>query len=106
MQGTDSIHYMHVVNTEAVSYESKNPYKWLENVDWEKKKNYLHACLNKHWQFTPFASSVDRLLGFEAEEMLKLIAICLTTDWKEQYSRTCRYVKSILVITTVRETQG
>ena len=31
-QGTDSIHDMHVVNTESTSYHSKNPKKCLGNT--------------------------------------------------------------------------
>ena len=38
-QGTDSIHDMHVVNTDAVSYQSQNPEKCLETSEQDKKKN-------------------------------------------------------------------
>ena len=31
-QGTDSIHNMRVVNTDATSYQSKTPEKFLENT--------------------------------------------------------------------------
>ena len=43
MQGTDSICDMHVVNTDAPSYLSKNPEKCLETAKKEKKRNYLEA---------------------------------------------------------------
>ena len=37
MQGKDSIHDMCVMNTEAISYQSKNPKKCLETAEQEKK---------------------------------------------------------------------
>ena len=37
-QGTDSIHNMRVVNTDAVSYQSKTSEKCLDIVDHNKKK--------------------------------------------------------------------
>ena len=50
-QGMDSVHGMCIMNTEAVSAKRDN------------KKKYIHACLNKSMQFTPFSASVDGLLG-------------------------------------------
>ena len=101
-QGTDSIHDMHVVNADAVSYHSRTPEKFQETAECEKKKKYLNACLKERRHFTPYVASVDGLLGVEAEATLKRIAICLTQNWKEPYSRTCGYVKSIVTITLVR----
>ena len=62
-QGMDSIQYMHVMNSDAVSHQSKNPEKFLENAEREKNKKYQHACLNKRRHFTPFVTSVDGLFG-------------------------------------------
>ena len=103
-QGDDSIHDTRVVNTDAVSYQYKTPKKCLDTSEWEKKKKYLHACLNERWHFTPFVASVYGLLGVEAEATLKCIASRLTTKWKEPYSRTYGYVKSRVAITLVRST--
>ena len=85
MQGTESIHNMHVMNTEAASYQSKTPKKCLETAEREKNKNYLHACLNKSRHFTYFVASVDSLIGVEAEATHKRIASGLATKWKEPY---------------------
>ena len=65
-QGTDSIHDMRVVNTDAVSYQSKTPEKCMETAEREKNSNYLNSCLNKLIHFTPFVALVDGLLGVEA----------------------------------------
>ena len=81
---------MRVINTDAVSYQSKTPEKCLKTANQEKKRNYLNACLNKRRNFTPFVDLVDILLGVEAESTLKLIAILLAHKWKEMYSHTCR----------------
>ena len=59
MQGKYSIHDMCVVNTDAVSYQSKTPEKCLETAEQEnKKKKYLHACLKNCWHFTPIMRQV------------------------------------------------
>ena len=80
---------MHIMNTDNVSYQSKNPEKCLETAEREKKKKYLHTCLNKRQHFTPFVAPVDGLLGVEAEAMCKCIANHLTQKWKEPYSLNC-----------------
>ena len=95
---------MHVVNTHAVSYQSKTLYKCLDTIEREKKRKYLNACLNKHRNFTYFTTFVYGLLGFEAEAALKRIASRPVQKWQEPYSRTCGCVKSIVSITLVRAT--
>ena len=50
---------MHVMNTDATSYQSKNPDKCLETAEKGKKKKYLDACLQQHRNFTPFVISAD-----------------------------------------------
>ena len=45
-QGTDSIHDICVMNTDAASYQSKTPKKCMETTESEKKKKYINACLN------------------------------------------------------------
>ena len=45
--GTDSVHDMHVVNTDAKSYWEKSPEKFLEEAEKSKKKMYLELCLQQ-----------------------------------------------------------
>ena len=106
MQWTDSIHDICVVNTDAVSYQSKTPEKCLDTAERKKKKKYLHACFNKRWHFNPLVASVEILLGVETEVTLEHIACRLAKKWKETYSRTCRYLKSRAAITIVRATHS
>ena len=82
MQGADSIHDMHVVNTDAVSYQFKTLEKCLETAEREKKKNYLQYLLDKYRQLTPFVASVDGFLGVEAEATLKGISSRQAQKWK------------------------
>ena len=93
-QGTDSIHVMRVVNTDAVSYQSKTLEKCLETAERENKRNYLKTCLNERRYFIPFVALVDGLLEVEAEATLKQISSCIVQKCQELYSRTCEYVKS------------
>ena len=83
MYRTVSIHDMHVVNTDATSYQSKNPEKCLETAEMEKKKKYLDPCLHQCRNFAPFVASVDGLLRVEAEATLKRISRSLATNCKE-----------------------
>ena len=76
---------MRVVNTDATSYQSKNPEKCLETAEKAKKKKYLDACLKQRRHFTPFVVSVKGLLGVDSEATLKRIAICFAMKWKEPY---------------------
>ena len=38
-QGIDSVHDMHVVNTDALTHRTKDPEKCLHEVEWEKKED-------------------------------------------------------------------
>ena len=73
-QETDSIHSMHVVNTYAISYQSKTPEKCLEKTDRKKKTKYLHSYPTEHQNFTPSIDSVDSLIGVKVEATFKHIA--------------------------------
>ena len=105
-QGTNSVHDMRVVNTDALTYQLKEPEKCLHEAEKGKKKMYLEACLQQCRHFFPFVASVDRLLGVDTTATLKRIASRLATNWKQPYSKTCEYVKSRVAITLVRATHS
>ena len=54
---------MRFLNTDTVSYQSKNPEKCLDTAEREKKKKYLNGCLNEIQYSTPFVASVDEFSG-------------------------------------------
>ena len=70
---------MIVVNTEAISYQSQKPKKCLETAELDNNNKHLHTCLNKCWHFIPFVTSLDGLLGVEAEATLKRLDSLLAT---------------------------
>ena len=45
--GTDSVHYMHVMNRDAKSHLAKTPKKYLQEAERENEKLYFEACLRK-----------------------------------------------------------
>ena len=92
--GTEIIHDIRVVNTDAISYQSKTTKKCLETAGCKYKKKYLHACIDKRKQFTPFIAAVDSLLGAKSEAMLKHTVIRLSQNWKHPYLRTSGYLTS------------
>ena len=83
MHGSDIIHNICVLNTDAVYYQSQTSKKCLETADHEKKKKHLHVCLNERRHFTPFVASADGLLGIEVEVTLERLSNRLTAKWKE-----------------------
>ena len=57
-QGTDIIHDKSVMNTDAVSYQSKTPEKCLDTAECKKNRKYISTFLNESRRFTPFVASV------------------------------------------------
>ena len=102
--GTDSVHNMRVVNTDATSQRTKDPERCLQDAERGKKQMYLDACLQQRRHFSPFVASVDGLLGVEATATLKRLASRQATKWKHHYLKTCGYVRSRIAITLVRAT--
>ena len=53
--GTDSVHEMRVVNTDAKSHSAKTPGKCLQEAKRGKKRMYLEACLYQRRQLYFFS---------------------------------------------------
>ena len=102
--GTDSVHNMHVINTDAKSHMAKSPEKCLHEAERGKKRMYLEACLHQRRHLPPFVASVDGLMEVEATATLKRLASCLATKCKQPYLKTCEYANSRIAITLVRAT--
>ena len=77
--GTDSVHNMRAVNTDAKLHRTKDPEWCLQEAERRKKWKYLEACLQQRRHFSPFVASVDGLLGVEATATLKRLASRLAT---------------------------
>ena len=103
-RGTVSIHYMRVVNIDALYYQNKSPEMCLQTAEKSKKKKYLESCLQKRCHLPHYVVLVDGLLNLEAEATLKHKASRLATKWKQPYLRTWVYVNIRVAITLVRAT--
>ena len=68
---------MRVVNIDAKSHLAKTPEKFLQEARRAKKKIYLEACLHHCRHLSTFVASIGGLLGVEATDTLKRIAIRL-----------------------------
>ena len=86
--GTDSVHDMRVVNTDAKSHSGKTPEKFLQEAEMGVNQMYPKACLQQRRHFYLFVASVDGLLGVEATATLKILVSCLSTKWQQPYSKT------------------
>ena len=102
--GTDSVHDIHVVNTDSMLHRTNEPERCLQEAEMGEERMYLEACLHQRRNFSPFVTSVDGLLGVEATATLKRLASRLATKWKQPYSKMCEYVKSRIAINLVRNT--
>ena len=52
--------------------------------------------------FITFFCSVDGLLGMDTKETLKRVLICLVEKCQKNYYRSCKYIKSRVVIMMVQ----
>jgi hypothetical protein len=102
--GMDAIIDVRCVDTDAKSYNSRDPDKVLKSAEKVKKNKYLENCLQQRRAFTPFVISVDGLLGYEAKNLLKRLAFHLAEKWQKPYSVTCGLVKSRISLACVRAT--
>ena len=100
-QGTDSIHDMRVVNTDALTYQGQPTEKCLQTTEKYNKRKYLEACLQQQLNLSPFVVLVDGLLGVDTKATLKRLDSCLATKWNQPYYRMWAYVNSRIAITLV-----
>jgi hypothetical protein len=100
----DAIIDVRCVDTDAKSYNSREPDKVLKSAEKVEKNKYLEHCLQQRRAFTPFVILVDGLLGYEAKNLLKRLAFHLAEKWQKPYSVTCGLVKSRISLACVRAT--
>ena len=71
---TEALFDIRVMDTDAQSYTSRTVDSVLLSAKNEKKKKYLQAVEARHASFTPFVTSIDGVLGREANSVMKLLA--------------------------------
>ena len=90
--GTNCIVNVHIMDTDACTYRSRELAKVLEAHEWEKKRKHLEPCLESRHHFTPFVCSTDGLIGREAKAFLRRLAALLAHKWRQPFSQVCSYV--------------
>jgi hypothetical protein len=103
-RGTDAIIDVHVTDTDAKYYRSKDPHNVLAQHEKEKKWKYLASCTVQRKHFMPFVVSTDGLLGHEATELLKRLSLHLADKWQQPYSVIHGFVNAQISIAIVHAT--
>jgi hypothetical protein len=62
------------------------------------------TCLEQRRSFVPFVLFTDGLIGREAENLLKQIALRLTAKWEQPYSVVRGFVDARINLATLRAT--
>ena len=78
MQATNSVHDMHVVNTDAVSHQTRTPEKSWRPLRWRIRRLTYTLVLTSVDTSLPFSTQWTAFWGVEAEATLKRIASRLT----------------------------
>ena len=82
-----------VVDTDAPSYQNRNPMNVLKTAEIEKKNKYGPACEEKHMSFTPLVTSIYGVLAPEFTFFLKRLADGLASKWDRPYSHVMCWVR-------------
>jgi hypothetical protein len=93
-----------VTDTDSNAYKHLNPHDVLQKQEKEKRAKYLRPCLEQRRSFVPFVVSTDGLLGREAKNLLKQIALRLTAKWEQPYSVVRGFVNARINLAILRAT--
>ena len=74
MTSQDAILDIHVTDIDQASYATRDPEIVLQLHEKEKKRKYLRPYQQQRRAFTPFMVSVDRLIGMEAKNVMKVLS--------------------------------
>jgi hypothetical protein len=102
---TDFISDVRVMDTDASTYQMKDPINVLEAAERLKNNKYLQLCLDQRCHFTRFIVSVDDLIVKEAKTVLKILPARTTTESGKMYSNIMGYMRarqSILIVSAIR----
>lgn len=102
--GTDCVIDVRLTDMDAPSYVKmgRSSEKVIEDHEKAKKRKYLKKCLFQRKSFTPFVSSVDRILGVEEKALLRRLGLKLAQKWQVHYLHIAGYINSRMSITIVR----
>ena len=92
-------------DTDAPSYQNRNPMNVLKTAEIEKKSKYGTACEEKHMSFTPLVTSIDGVLAQEFKFFLKRLAGGLASKWDRPYSHVMCWVRCRISFAILRATK-
>ena len=81
-----------IINLDTGSYLHMIPKNSLVNVENNKKKLYLQACLECGRSFITMLYSADRIPGVEALVAPKRLTVLISFKLKQKYSELCGFV--------------
>ena len=83
---------IHIVDTDAKSYQSHLPIAVLISAEAEKKRKYCDACTERCATFTLLCFSVDGCVNVDDEAVcfLKHLARSLPVTWESHYGEIIR----------------
>ena len=93
-----------VTDTDAPSYQNRNPMNILKTAEIEKKNKYGPACEEKHISLTPLVTSIDGVLAPEFTFFLKRLADGLASKWDRPYSHVMCWVRCRISFAILRAT--
>ena len=93
-----------VVDTDAQSYLHRHVEVVLSSAERDKQRKYSEAVEARLAFFTPFVVSVDGVLGYEANYLLKKFADKLSQKWKKPYSQVTGWIQATMSFSIVRAT--
>ena len=101
-KGTDTIVDVRVTNVDAPTYLPHSVDTVLERQETEKKQKYVKKCLEQRKSFTPYVTSIDGVIGREANSFHKQLATLLSHKWDKPYSVVRGFVNAKMSIACLR----
>ena len=95
---TEALFDIRVMDTDARSYTSRTVDSVLLSAENEKNIEARHAS------FTPFVTSIDGVLGREANSVMKLLATKIALKWEKPLSEVTGWVRARLAFAILRAT--
>jgi len=95
---TDCILDVHITDTDAKTYQAKDPMKVLASYEKNNKKKYLAPCLAPMFHFTPFIVSADGFLVHEADAVICQVAGKYAKKTEKPYSVICDFMHNCISI--------
>ena len=99
---TDVIVDVQIINLSAPTYRGKTAESVLRNAEVSKKRKYKHLCEQQRRTFVPFIMSACGILGNEANNFLRRLALLWSEKFDEPQCRSRQFINTRLDISLIR----